>query len=197
MTANNEETMELLIQRICADRDNSAAESFYNRSKGIVYGFIRNKYSSMQASDIDDSFHGFFEKLVRENWKRLCAWQGSAAASTYLITILKNYLIDEHNKKKPTEDEAAYQNMGEDPTQSIVEARYQEEIQPALFKAIDKLSVRDGEIIKRTLVAEEPAEKIASYLGLTKNAYYAAYHRAKERLSTIMKSEFSEYFEDY
>ena len=151
----------------------------------------------MQTSDVDDAFHGFFEKLVKDNWRRLCAWQGPAAASTYLVTILRNYLIDEHRKKKPTESEEAFQHIGTDPTESIEDAQYQREIQPALFEAIDNLPGRDGEIIKRTLVAEETAEQIADYFSLTTNAYYAAYHRAKQRLSTIMKSDFAEYFEDY
>lgn len=197
MSADQEETLETLIRRICADRDNAAAERFYARSKNLIYGFIRNKYSSMQTSDIDDAFHGFFEKLVKDNWKRLCAWQGPAAASTYLITILKNFLIDEYRKMKPTERDDAFHNIGEDPTKSMEEARYQKEIQPALFEAIGNLSERDGDIINRTLITEESPEQIASYYGITTNAYYAAYHRAKQRLSTIMKSDFPEYFEDF
>ncbi len=195
LPTNKEETLDSLIGRICANRDDAAAERFYNRSKNLVYGFIRNKYTSMQTSDVDDAFHGFFEKLVKENWRRLCAWQGPAAASTYLISILKNFLIDEYRKTRPTEDETAFQNIGYDPTNSIDEAQYQSEIQPALIEAIGKLPGRDGEIINRTLVAEESAEQIASDLGLTTNAYYAAYHRAKQRLCTIMKNEYSEYFE--
>jgi RNA polymerase sigma-70 factor, ECF subfamily len=197
LCADDEDTLETLIGKICTDRDGTAAERFYERSKNLVYGFIRRKYSSMQTSDVDDAFHGFFEKLVKDNWRRLCAWQGPAAASTYLITILRNFLIDEYRRARPTEDESAIENIGDDPTDRIEHEFLLREIQPALLKAIEKLPDRDGDIINRTLIAEESAEQLASYFGLTKNAYYAAYHRAKQRLSTVMKKEFAEYFEDF
>jgi RNA polymerase sigma factor (sigma-70 family) len=189
-----EETLAELIERICSHRDEAAAVPFYERCKPLVYGYIYRSFSSMQASNADDAFQGFFERLMVDGWRRLCAWRRESAASTYLIQILKNYLRDLNRRERPMEDESAIEDIGENPWDDFDNALHLDQLRHAIRETMGSLSDRDREIISRTL-DDEPADQIAEAFEISTNTYYQAFHRARQRLVQQMIVEFPEFFE--
>jgi RNA polymerase sigma factor (sigma-70 family) len=195
LSHGDKETLAELIKKICSHRDDTAAEPFYEHCKPLVYGYIFKKFSSMQVSDVDDAFHGFFEKLMGDGWRRLCAWRRDSAASTYLLQILKNYLSDQYRKNRPMDDESAIEDIGEDPRMDIENAQHLDQLRPAISEAMQSLSDRDREIIQR-MYSDESADQIADAFGMSKATYYKASFDAKKRLKAQMMEEFPEFFEN-
>jgi RNA polymerase sigma factor (sigma-70 family) len=183
-----------LVNQICGKRDPSAPEYFYELTRRLVYGYIVRWYGPNRSSDVDDTFQGFFEKLIEDNWRRLCAWGGKSAVSTYLIGILKNQLIDQSRKVRPVGTDDGLNDIPDESSTGIIEVMHLEKVRSSLRNAISTLSERDQEILNRTL-ADESAEDIAAYIGTSKATYYKAYFDAQKRLKKMMEQEFPEFFE--
>jgi RNA polymerase sigma factor (sigma-70 family) len=194
LSRGNKETLAELIKRICNHHDDDAAVPFYEHCRPLVYGYIFKKFSSMQQSDVDDAFQGFFEKLMGNGWRRLCAWRQDSAASTYLLQILKNYLSDQYRKNRPMDDESAIEDLGEDPRDDLENSLHMDQLRPAIRGAMETLSDRDREIIQR-MFSDESANQIADAFGMSKATYYKACYDAKKRLKAQMMEEFPEFFE--
>jgi RNA polymerase sigma-70 factor, ECF subfamily len=183
-----------LVERVLR-HDSDATVLFYDQYKRLIYGTIR-KWTFIQNHEVDDVFQEFFTRLMESNWRRLSAWQGNSALSTYLVSILVNYLRDQYRKSRPMEDEGAIDEISENPREDIENNLHHESLRGYLIKSLQNLPERDSEIINQTFFKDRSADEVAASLGITTEAYYVALHRAKERLTKDLKEQFPYLFED-
>lgn len=169
--------------------DSKAQRMFFDQFKNLIYSTI-NKFSFVEKNEIDDYFNEFFIRLVVDDYKRIRQWDQRSRLSTYLVTLLRNYLIDEYRKKKKN------QAVTDDDEQlpSSEDNIYIQELLEYVRKAMDSLSERDREIINRKLLEDETPKEIADALGITKDAYYVALNRANKRLIKLLKKDYPQLF---
>jgi RNA polymerase sigma factor (sigma-70 family) len=188
-----------LVERILRG-DQDALSEFYEQYERLIYGTIR-KFDFYAFDEGDDYFNGFYVKLIEDDWRRLRAWRGDSRLSTYLCTILKNYLKDERRKKAP--DPASpdtIDEISEDPFEEIEAEMDLITLRAHMKDCAEKLSDRDQEIFNRHFIKDEKTDDIADALGVNTNTYYRAVHNTKNRLINCLKKDypflFSEAVED-
>ena len=184
----------LLVERLVRG-EKAAKVMFYEQYKNLIYATIR-KFSFAQEHEIEDYFNDFWVRLSDNNWRRLTLWKGNCRLSTYLVSMLRNFLKDEYRKYRPMEDESAMDDVGEDPSDDIVRSIFTKEVRPYFRNCLKSLSERDREIINREFFKDESVIEIAEALGVTKETYYKALHDAKKRLKKCVKVEFPFLLED-
>jgi RNA polymerase sigma factor (sigma-70 family) len=184
----------LLVERVVRG-EQAAIVMFYEQYKKVIKATIR-KFSFIREYEVEDYIQEFMVRLMDDNWRRLTMWKGNCRLSTYLVSILKNFLMDQRRKHRPMEDESALDAVGEDPTDDIEDTIFTKQVLPRSRKCLNSLSERDREIINRVLVKDDSADEVAEALGLAKATYYKALHDAKKRLAKCMKVEFPFLFED-
>jgi RNA polymerase sigma factor (sigma-70 family) len=182
-----------LVERV-ARSDKDAITIFYNQYKALIYSIIR-RFSFVQSHEADDFFQDFFERLMEDNWRRLSAWEGNSALSTYLVGILKNYLIDQYRKFRPIDDEDAIDKLSENPIEKIENNLHHQSLRTYFIDSLQHLPDRDRAIINQTFIKDESAAEVAASLGITTNSYYVALLRARKRLTDDLRERFPHLFE--
>jgi RNA polymerase sigma factor (sigma-70 family) len=168
--------------------DRNAITTFFETYRRLVYGVILK--SQFDQSNADDLFQEFFKRLMENDWRKLRGWNAQSRLSTYLVSILRNFLIDEARKKKDTvalDDERA---LSTDPMKEAEKKMDLRTLKQKLAECCRKLPERDQKIYARRFVDEASTTQIAEEMGLTPNATYQAIHSTKARLTRCMKEEY-------
>jgi RNA polymerase sigma factor (sigma-70 family) len=178
-------------------RDPDAVRTFVAQYKNLFYSTI-NGFSFVARSEVDDYFSAFFVRLFEDDCRRLTLWNRDCKLSTYLVTILKNYLKDENRKTRPImenieDDEAKTESSDE----NIEHNLYIRDLLKNVGDSIASLTERDQDLINRTFLKEEDAADIADALGINVNAYYQAISRAQKRLLDHIREEFPFLIEEF
>lgn len=168
--------------------DRNAITTFFETYRRLVYGVILK--SQFDQSNADDLFQEFFKRLMENDWRRLRGWNAESRLSTYLVSILKNYLIDEARKKKDT---VALDEENAPSTHPMEEAEKKMDLRTLKQKLAEccrKLPERDQTIYARRFVDDASTAEISKEMGLSPNATYQAIHSTKARLTRCMKEEY-------
>ena len=196
------EEEKLLVEGVINNEENSI-RLFLETYKNIVYSTIHG-FSFAQDYGVDDYYQEFMVRLMDKDWRRLSLWEGNCRLSTYLVSILINFLKDETRKKRdayqinsPMEDESALDNMGEDPSDDIEANIYIEMLRACCQEYLKSFSDQDREIFNMVFIKDEDADEASDALGMTKGAYYTAFHRLKKRLKEGLEEEYHFLFEPF
>ena len=189
-----EEEQNLINQVILGDSD--AIRAFFEDYKKLIYHTIHG-FSFISKSEVDDYFNNFFVKLMEDDWRRLTLWRRDCSLSTYLVTILKNYLKDESRKSRPeTQDIDDTKITDVSIIEDMEHKFYIKDLMSYIDDARESLSDRDRDLINRTFFKEEEPDEISEALNINVNSYYVALHRAQKRLIELTKKEFPFLFGD-
>ena len=183
-----------LVERVI-NGEEDAIRLFYEINKNVLYSTIHKFYFAREYG-VDDYYQEFMLRLIEDDWRRLRMWRGDSKLSSYLVTMLRNFLMDEYRKSRPMEDENGLETIGEDPSDDIEDTIYIDTLRPYFQECLKSLSERDHEIINRAFIKDESVDEIADALGITEATYYTALHRAKKRLVERIKEEYPFLFED-
>lgn len=189
-----EEEQSLINQVILGDPD--AIRVFFKNYKKLIYHTIHG-FKFIPKSEVDDYFNNFFVRLMEDEWRRLTLWRCDCSLSTYLVTILKNYLKDEGRKNRPETLDIDAANIPDTSTIEDMEHKlYIKDLMAYVDAARGSLSDRDRELINRTFFKNEEPDEISEALNINVNSYYVALHRAQKRLIELIQKEFPFLFGD-
>jgi RNA polymerase sigma factor (sigma-70 family) len=172
-----------------------AFELFYRRHERLIYHCIRTR---ADAADITDLFQSFFERLVERDYHVLKLWQRGTSLPIYLSTVVRNFVIDFHRKKRWRENLVgglseleAHESAGEE---TLTTALILKDLRRIGLQAWAKLDSRDKFLMCSKLHRELSNEAMAAQLKLTEGALRTALSRAQVRLLAGVKTLAPEYF---
>lgn len=162
------------------------------------HAMYRTRNSALAEDLVQDTFVSAFKG--KDNFK------GTASEKTWLVTILKNKIID-HYRKASTRKQINVSQMGdaadyffdttneEGPTKGGgpqmqtegMNLTEQNELNDILFSCFDKLPEKWGEISKMKLVDDATTEEITQEFGITKSNFWVILHRAKLQLRECLQ----------
>ena len=167
------------------------------------HAMYRTRNSALSEDLVQDTFVSAFKG--KDNFK------GTASEKTWLVTILKNKIIDHYRKASTRNqinisqlgDAADYffDTTGEDghtnswrsssaPGQMKTEGldlTEQNELNDILLSCFDKLPEKWGEISKMKLVDDATTEEITETFNITKSNFWVILHRAKLQLRDCLE----------
>ena len=172
-----------------------AFDLFYRRHERLIYHCIRTR---ADAADVTDLFQSFFERLVERDYHVLKLWQRGTSLPIYLSTVVRNFVIDFHRKKRWRENLVgglseleAYESEREE---TLTTALVLKDLRRIGLKAWAKLDGRDRFLMCGKLHRELSNEAMADRLKLTEGALRTALSRAQVRLLAGVKTLAPEYF---
>ncbi|MGL4394655.1 MAG: RNA polymerase sigma factor [Brevinema sp.] len=156
-------------------------EQFYSEHKALVYRICLAKTHKELAEEST-------ARAFVEVWKRWDYVSNMEAPVAYVITIAKNIVKKEYLKSKARqifrldtiEDLATHHS----PQQDALKNETLEEF----WSALAQLSDREQEIIILKDIEERSLEECTEILNLSLSAVKSLRHRAKEKLSRILKT---------
>jgi RNA polymerase sigma factor (sigma-70 family) len=178
-----------------------AFDLFYRRHERLIYHCIRKR---ADLADVTDLFQSFFERLVERDYCVLKLWQRGTSLPIYLSTVVRNFVIDFHRKKRWREslvgglsELAAHdrrhrrRHEGEE---TITTALVLKDLRRIGLQAWAKLDGRDRFLMCSKLHRELSNAAMATRLNLTEGALRTALSRAQVRLLAGVKALAPEYF---
>ncbi len=168
-----------------------AIGDFFDRFERLFYAALRRN-RMVAPQDVDDLYNDFFLHLADQNFRRIALWNGEAALSTYLVTLLGNFVRDYYRSKRirPSGLEELNPDEGYDeyseqvPVERVLGAK---QLREHLKSAKQTLEERDRRLICLRLFRDLDPQACAEELGLTPGAFYTAYHRAEQRLTRAFR----------
>jgi RNA polymerase sigma-70 factor (TIGR02943 family) len=168
------------------------------------YAMYRTKNSALSEDLVQDTFVSAYK--AKDNFK------GNASEKTWLVTILKNKIID-HYRKSSTKmqinisqlgDAADYffDTTGEDGAENGWRANTvpsamkmegldyteQRELNGAIMDCFDKLPEQWSAISRMKLLDDMDTEEIAETFNITKSNFWVILHRAKMQLRDCLQN---------
>ena len=172
-----------------------AFDLFYRRHERLIYHCISTR---ADAADVTDLFQSFFERLVERDYHVLKLWQRGASLPIYLSTVVRNFVIDFHRKKRWRENLVgglseleAHESEGEE---TLTTTLVLKDLRRIGLQAWAKLDGRDRFLMCSKLHRELSNEAMADRLKLTEGALRTALSRAQVRLLAGVKTLAPEYF---
>lgn len=131
------------------------------------------------------------EDLLQETFvKAFLSYKDTGSLKAWLIKVLRNEFISMMRKRKKeflSDGETSFLNeKSED--EGILEQIIREEERKMLFRAIQKLGIKQKEILIENIYFHMSDEQIAESHGLTKENVRQIRSRAKKKLLQIIKS---------
>lgn len=179
-----------------------AFELFYRRHSQLIKSCIRKR---ADARDVDDLFQGFFERLIKNEYRILQVWQRGTSLPIYLATVLRNYVIDfqrRHRREDARGDASDLESfLPQDPLspaneETITTSIYLRELRRCGIKAWAQLEVRDRKLTCDKLHRGMDNEDIAVRVQLAPGALRTATSRAQVRLLAELRQLAPEFFPD-
>jgi RNA polymerase sigma factor (sigma-70 family) len=153
---------------------------FYRRHERLIYHCIRTR---VDAADVTDLFQSFFERLVERDYHVLKLWQRGSSLPIYLATVVRNFVVDFHRKKRWREklvgglsELEAHEGEGEE---TLTTALILKDLRRIGLQAWAKLDGRDRFLMCSKLHRELSNEAMADRLRLTEGALRTALSRAQ------------------
>lgn len=165
------------------------------------HAMYRTRNSALSEDLVQDTFVSAFKG--KDNFK------GTASEKTWLVTILKNKIIDHYRKASTRKqinvsqlgDAADYffdttnedgpangKNRGANPMQTEgLNLTEQNELSDILLSCFDSLPEKWGEISKMKLVDDATTEEITEAFQITKSNFWVILHRAKLQLRECLQ----------
>jgi RNA polymerase sigma factor (sigma-70 family) len=172
-----------------------AFDLFYRRHQRLIYHCIRARADPADAADL---FQSFFERLVDRDYHVLKLWQRGTSLPIYLSTVVRNFVIDFHRKKRWRENSVgglpeleAHESEGEE---TLTTALILKDLRRIGLQAWAKPDGRDRFLMCGKLHRELSNEAMADRLKLTEGALRTALSRAQVRLLAGVKTLAPEYF---
>jgi RNA polymerase sigma factor (sigma-70 family) len=148
-----------------------AFDLFYRRHERLIYHCIRTR---ADAADVTDLFQSFFERLVERDYRVLKLWQRGTSLPIYLSTVVRNFVIDFHRKKRWRENPVgglseleAHESDGEE---TLTTALVLKDLRRIGLQAWAGLDSRDRFLMCSKLHRELSNEAMADRLNLTEGA---------------------------
>jgi len=185
------DTDETLIAGVIAG-DPDAADQFVDRFSRFVWSILACDLHLDQdrAADLSQEL---FARLWEDGYRRLRNWRGDGAFVSYLGPIVRN-LANELLRRDPRRREDPLDPQDGNPPYEVSDDQPSpedlatlEEQRTALRRAVERLSPRDREIVRRRVELEQSHDEIAAALGMTANAVAVAWHRINERLIRLVR----------
>ena len=161
-------------------------EEFYKKNKTLVYRLCRAKTNKDLAEE--STPRAFVE--VWKRWDKVSQMESPVA---YTITIARNTVYKEYIKSR------ARICLGLNTIEDIADNKYtpeqqsvQSETLEQLWIGMNQLSSREQEIIILKDLEERSFQECSDILGLALNATKSLRHRAREKLTKILKNELGE-----
>ncbi len=163
------------------------------------HAMYRTRNSALSEDLVQDTFVSAYK--AKDNFK------GAASEKTWLVTILKNKIID-HYRKASTRKQVNVSQLGDaadyffDTTNEDgangsprgaqmqtegMNLTEQNELNGILFSCFDKLPEKWGEISKMKLVDDATTEEITKAFNITKSNFWVILHRAKLQLRECLQ----------
>ena len=174
-----------------------AVEAFYRRHSRLIYHCIRSR---ADRQDVDDIFQGFFERLMKRDYRVLRLWQRGTSLPMYLSKVVRNFVIDVHRGRRLRE-EAVGGTMELEPlsgsdAEPITAATHLKELRHVGIRAWAVLDARDRRLICDRLHRDLDNEAIARRLQLSAGALRTAMSRAQARYLGQVRHLAPEFFPD-
>lgn len=157
-------------------------ELAYDENLSRVYGFFAYRVSSLD--DAEDLTQQCFERALRA-WERFDPRR--AAASTWLLAIARNLLIDHYRAHPP---ETATTPIDAVPVSALPSVNGAEPglgLDPDLATALEQLAERDREILALRYGADLTGPEIAALTGLSLANVQQIVSRSLRRLRTALE----------
>jgi RNA polymerase sigma-70 factor (ECF subfamily) len=147
-----------------------------------VYGFLA--YRTGNRADAEDLTQLTFERALRA-WNRFDP--SRASVKTWLLTIARNLLVDEHRRTRLSPVRTTLDELGA--REPSAEDRYELGLDPQLAAALAQLSARDREILALRFGADLEGAAIAELMDLSLAAVQQALSRTLRRLRDTLDGE--------
>ena len=165
--------------------EKALVEKLYDTYEQMMYkialNILRHKY------DAEDAIHEAFFSIIRSECLHKLSDVNSLYTKSYIIVAVKNaaYKIYNSRKKNAAADINEFYDLQSNDTteETVVSSFGVQEIK----EAMRKLSEGDYDILCLSLINQLSNDEIAAMLGINTDAVRQRIHRAKKRLSKILK----------
>jgi RNA polymerase sigma factor (sigma-70 family) len=147
-----------------------------------VYGFLA--YRTGNRADAEDLTQLTFERALRA-WNRFDPSRSSA--KTWLLTIARNLMIDEHRRARMAPVRTTLDELGS--REPAGDDRYDLGVDPRLATALAGLSARDREILALRFGGDLDGPAIAALMELSLSAVQQALSRSLRSLRAELERE--------
>ena len=181
--------------------DDAAGNEFVDRYSKLIYSILI-RLCGIPEDYLEDAFNHVIVKLFEDDCRRLRAWRGESALSTYLFAMTRNlgrdYREKEFRREKYTlepGDEGGDEFHDDDaptPEDEVLTIRMEQ----VIANLVGSLEEICSKIIDLRFMKDMSYKEIALAAGLTMTNVGVRLHRCLESLSQLMKREFPDLFED-
>lgn len=189
-----------LVKRMLAG-DAAAGNEFIDRYGKLIYSVLV-RLCGTPEDHLEDAFNHVIVKLFESDCRRLRAWRGESALSTYLFAVTRN-LGRDYREKEFRRDKwmiEAGDDGGEDmqddgvstPEDEVVVRRMEQVIRD-LVESLEEICRK---IIDLRFMRDMSYNEIALAAGITVGNVGVRLHRCLDALAQMMKREFPDLFED-
>ena len=156
-----------------------ALESFIAEYRAFVYAIL-TRHLNLSPADADEVFQRFLIHVWEADYRRLRRWSGRGTLAAYLGTMVRNLT---HDYRREEARRAAPEDLEFHP-----ESRSPEKDERALLleTALDRLPLRDRDLIRRRYDREQSYREIAAELGITIGNVGVSLHRVEKRLRKLL-----------
>lgn len=147
-----------------------------------VYGFLA--YRTGNRADAEDLTQLTFERALRA-WNRFDP--SRASLKTWLLTIARNLLIDEHRRARMAPVRASLDDLGA--REPAADDRYDLGLDGTLAAGLAGLSARDREILALRFGGDLDGPAIADVMDLSLSAVQQALSRSLRKLRAELDGE--------
>lgn len=179
-----DDEMRLVVRLLSGDT--RALEQFVQTYRRFITSIL-NRQPNLCSQDVDELYQRFLFHIWEDGYRRLRPWSGTRSLRSYLGAIARNLARDYRRECGRNSDKTADCEMAL--VIPAVETRGDWSTAAVLRAAMEKLSVRDRDLIHRRYYLEETYREIADALGLTVNHVGVALFRAESRLKLILKKQ--------
>jgi RNA polymerase sigma factor (sigma-70 family) len=171
-----------LVTRLLSG-DGCALEQFVQTYRRFITSVL-SRQPNLYSQDVDEVYQRFLLHIWEDGYRRLRPWRGTRSLRSYLSAIARNLARDYRRERSRSSDHAAECEIA---LMTTAETHCDWSSTAVLTAAVEKLSVRDRDLIHRRYYREETYREIADALGLTVNHVGVALFRAETRLKLILK----------
>lgn len=183
-----------LIARVI-DRDPGASDLFVERFYKFVWSVLVRDLGLMRER-AEDLHQDVFLRLFEDDCRRLRNWSGDGSFVNYLGPIVRNLANDHFRRQnvrgevslEPRDNEddspSAMDPVSTDPGPDDLAAAA--ERRRLLCRAVEALSPRDQELIRRRHSEEQPYRQIADEMGYQISSVGVILARAEKRLKSVL-----------
>ncbi|MBM6616423.1 RNA polymerase sigma factor [Bacillus suaedaesalsae] len=137
------------------------------------------------------------EDIVQETFliaiKKIAKYEGKSSPKTWLISIARNLVIDQHRRKKVWNKIKHILQVENADTHRIEENAMKKLEQDQLYRAIEQLSSPYKEVVILRGILELSSVETSEVLTCSSNKVNVMYHRALKKLKGILEKEGFQY----